>query len=402
MQRLYSLIIILFLVLGAGCGLEDPLPGGSDMEDALSDGSKGYYSSSSSGSSSGSSSSPSGTGNDTGQEGLITAGEWNDLENWNFWTDLLDGQTYSDKPDYWRFYTRNRVSVKITDGTPVVNAKVELRKNGEPTWIARTDNNGIAELFPGLFAGSEEVDLSEFYVNNIRYRTALHLFKDGGVNEVMISSTMQNSNKVEISFIVDATGSMSDELEFLKDDLESVIQRAANDNQSADIYTSSVFYRDIGDDYLVKHSDFSQSIGVTKGYIAQQQAAGGGDYPEAVHTALKTGIEQLQWSDDARTRIAFLLLDAPPHYETQIVDEIHTYIKKAAEKGIKIIPITASGIDKETEFLMRFFSISTNGTYVFITNDSGIGNDHLEASVGEYEVEYLNDLMVRLINKYIE
>ena len=49
---------------------------------------------------------------------------------------------------------------------------------------------------------------------------------------------------------------------------------------------------------------------------------------------------------------------------------------------------------------MRFFSVSTNGTYVFITNDSGIGNDHIEASVGEYEVENLNDLLVRLINKY--
>ena len=64
---------------------------------------------------------------------------------------------------------------------------------------------------------------------------------------------------------------------------------------------------------------------------------------------------------------------------------------------IKIIPVTASGIDKETEFLMRFFSVSTNGTYVFITNDSGIGNDHIEASVGEYEVENLNDLLVNML-----
>jgi hypothetical protein len=44
--------------------------------------------------------------------------------------------------------------------------------------------------------------------------------------------------------------------------------------------------------------------------------------------------------------------------------------------------------------------MSTNGTYVFITDDSGIGNSHLEPSVGEFQVEFLNDLMVRLINKY--
>ncbi|GAL65661.1 expressed protein [Jejuia pallidilutea] len=49
---------------------------------------------------------------------------------------------------------------------------------------------------------------------------------------------------------------------------------------------------------------------------------------------------------------------------------------------------------------MRNFAIATNGTYVFITNDSGIGNDHLEPTVGAYEVEFLNSLLVRLIDKY--
>ena len=42
------------------------------------------------------------------------------------------------------------------------------------------------------------------------------------------------------------------------------------------------------------------------------------------------------------------------------------------------------------------------GNYVFITNHSGIGNDHLEPTVGDYEVEFLNDLMVRLINESLE
>jgi len=51
---------------------------------------------------------------------------------------------------------------------------------------------------------------------------------------------------------------------------------------------------------------------------------------------------------------------------------------------------------------MRFLSISTNGTYVFITDHSGIGNSHLEPTVGPYQVEFLNNQMVRLINKYAE
>jgi hypothetical protein len=65
-----------------------------------------------------------------------------------------------------------------------------------------------------------------------------------------------------------------------------------------------------------------------------------------------------------------------------------------------IIPIAASGIDKSSEFLFRFMVQSTNGTYCFLTNHSGIGGDHVAATVGDYQVEYLNSLMVRLIKKY--
>jgi hypothetical protein len=98
----------------------------------------------------------------------------------------------------------------------------------------------------------------------------------------------------------------------------------------------------------------------------------------------------------------FLLLDAPPHHEQAVITSLQSSITAAAAAGIRVIPITASGIDKETEYLMRSFAITTGGTYVFITDDSGVGNDHLEASVGDYQVEKLNDLMVRLINKSLQ
>ena len=47
-------------------------------------------------------------------------------------------------------------------------------------------------------------------------------------------------------------------------------------------------------------------------------------------------------------------------------------------------------------------AIFTDGTYVFITNHSGIGNDHIEPTIGEYQVELLNELIVRLIGEYTE
>jgi hypothetical protein len=340
--------------------------------------------------------------NQQGQAGQVTAGEWNDLSNWEFWNNLFNNQEFSGMSAYWNFYTNNRISVVVNNqGNPFVNAKVELLRNETVIWSARTDNSGKAELWTGMFQQENSIDLNslKLKINNVLQNQELVLFENG-TNEFNINTVINNLKRVEIAFIVDATGSMGDELEFLKEDLKSVIDSVKLEDSNLEIYTGTVFYRDEGDEYVVRKSAFTNNLNSTINFINDQSASGGGDFPEAVHTALNEGINNLQWSETAKTRIAFLLLDAPPHYKTAIVNSIHSSIQLAAQKGIKIIPITASGIDKQTEFLMRFMSIMTNGTYIFITNDSGIGNDHLEASVGEYQVEKLNSLMIRLIKKY--
>ena len=134
--------------------------------------------------------------------------------------------------------------------------------------------------------------------------------------------------------------------------------------------------------------------------MSKQSAEGGGDYPEAVDVALKAAIEDKNWSASAQTRIVFLMLDAPAHNES--IGSLQESIQKAAQKGIQIVPIASSGIDKKTEFLMRFFALGTNGSYVFLTDHSGVGNDHIVPTVGEYRVEYLNELMTRIITSSVE
>ncbi|MBQ4165009.1 MAG: hypothetical protein IJD85_01645, partial [Oscillospiraceae bacterium] len=70
--------------------------------------------------------------------------------------------------------------------------------------------------------------------------------------------------------------------------------------------------------------------------------------------------------------------------------------------GIRIIPVASSGIDKTTEYLLRTMAFRTGGTYTFLTDDSGIGGGHIEPTIGDYEVEKLNDLMVRVIGEYLQ
>lgn len=348
-------------------------------------------------------SSVSGPPSNQNQPGVITAGEWNDLDNWPFWNTILSKDEFKTVPERWPFFNTNRISVKVTtiDTKPVVDALVKLKKEGTVIFSARTDNRGNAEVWPNLFVTNAALDYSKLTLdvnNGSGTISNVKPYKDG-INHITISPTA-NKNNIEIAFIVDATGSMSDELEFLKTELLDVITRVKNDNPIATVSTSAIFYRDEGDEYVTRTSHFTSNITTTIDFIKNQRASGGGDFPEAIHSALDKGVHELQWSPDAKARLLFLLLDAPPHHNSTVIQKLQASIRTAAEKGIKVIPITASGIDKETEFLMRFFSISTNGTYVFITNHSGIGDAHLEATVGPYQVEFLNNLMVRLINQY--
>ena len=337
------------------------------------------------------------------QGGLVTAGEWNDLDNWDFYQKTLMKEPFKGFPDDWQMYTNHRIAVAITaKNKPAANATVTLFRNDTPIWTAKTDNLGRAELWVGAFQKEKELNttLLRLKVNEQWVSTAA--ISETQMNRIALDETLPSpTNLVQIAFMVDATGSMGDELEFLKMDLKKVINEAQKTNNQLKISTATVFYRDEGDEYVVKHSPFTEDINQTIEFISQQRADGGGDFPEAVDKAL-VQLNQLQWQPEARTRIAFLVLDAPPHNKPAVINSIQYSVKTAAASGIKLIPVVASGIDKTTEFLMRFIAMYTNGTYVFITDHSGIGNKHLEPSVGEYQVEKLSDLMVRLIKKYSE
>jgi von Willebrand factor type A domain len=345
-------------------------------------------------------------GDSTLDAGVITAGEWNDLSNWGFWEGLLSKADFEKYPAYWGFNTSLRIAVELRNeqGYVLVDEPLILQDgSGNNLAELRTDNNGRAEFFPNLHPGQAPLK----QLNDLRINTQQQNFKSlvsyaNGINQLVLKKTAITPSVADIAFVVDATGSMGDEINYLKTELSDVIHRVQSKYNLLKVNTAAVFYRDEGDDYVTKKLPFSNDFNQVLNFIKQQNADGGGDFPEALHSALKESTEALNWSSTAKCRLIFLLLDAPPHYAPAIVQQIHKAVELAAKKGIKIIPVTASGIDKETELLMRYFGIATNGTYVFITNHSGIGNDHLEASVGKYDVEYLNDLMVRLIGQYLQ
>ncbi len=345
--------------------------------------------------------------------GVVTAGEWNDLENWGFWNALMSGQNekkFYEYLNYWSLYPSDRFAVTVVDdaGNPVCGAKIELFVNDadKPEWTAISDNKGSAELWYN-FHSSVDIEEEKTFtatVNGVKWNEPLRPTYNSAdqINmNTLVAKSVTTRKSADIAFIVDATGSMFDEIDFLKDDLLNIIQRASSSSSTA-LRTGALFYRDEGDDYVTRAQDFNKDPEKTLKFIKKQQANGGGDYPEAVHTALEKALQELSWEEGNYARLAFLLLDAPPHHEQDVITSLQRSIEAYAANGIKIIPIAASGVDKNTEFVLRLMAIFTDGTYTFITNHSGVGNDHIEPTIGEYQVEQLNDLIVRLIKEYTE
>lgn len=343
----------------------------------------------------------------TAEAGVLTAGEWSDLSNWDFWQSLMQKEMFFEYQSYWHFFPTQRYSVRLKDkmGEPVMDAKVTLLdKQKKVLWAAKTNNMGVAELWAQPF--SEEKDLENTilitYDNNKFTLKKPHTYVKGVNDFEMPMVVVEPDNKVDLMFVVDATGSMEDEIAYLKKELEDVVGKVKTAQPNLSLQIGSVFYRDKGDDYITRAAELSTDVASTIGFIEQQSANGGGDYPEAVDAALLEAIENQKWSPSARTRMLFLMLDAPPHHNDKSLAKLQQVIRKSAELGIKIVPIASSGIDKDTEFLMRFFALATNGSYVFMTDHSGVGNSHVEPTVGEYKVEYLNDLLTRMIIQSIQ
>ena len=332
--------------------------------------------------------------------GKITAGEWNDLQNWADWTSLNEKEAYLRYKDIWGFNVggKNSITLLNNDHYPIIDQEVKLLAADDTNiWKSFTDNTGKVELWSNAF--SNESKLKGAYLQIDKKEIPLSTLENEGAkgNIIYLDQKCSDKTNVDIMFVVDATGSMTDEINFLKSELIDVLQKSERASDGIKLRTASVFYKDKGDNYLTKESPFTEDPSTTIDWIKQRTASGGGDSPEAVEAGLAKALE-MKWSKNARTRLLFLLLDAPPHKRD--MERYRALVQKAAEKGIKIIPISASGIERETEFLLKYTSILTNGTYVFITHHSGIGNLHLTPVVKDYEVELLNNLLVRVISNY--
>lgn len=340
---------------------------------------------------------------ETATSGKLTAGEVNDFSKWEMWQGYAKNELKS-HADAWEIKPSHRYTLQLRskNGLPLADAKVKLKSGSTVLYAARTDNTGRAELWASMDGSEPKPGRKSLEVN---YRGKTETVRNAtpfteSINYLAMDVECYEMNNVDIAFVVDATGSMSDELNYLKVEMNDVIYKSKQISSTLNFHFANVFYRDKGDAYVTRSMDFSRVLSESVQFISEQHANGGGDSPEAVEFALDSAIHHLSWNEEARTRVIFLILDAPPHNTAANRKKMNRLVKDAAEKGIRIVPVGASGIDKATEYLMRALAIGSNGTYTFLTDHSGIGNPHIEPTTDSYKVETFNDLMVRVLKSY--
>lgn len=335
--------------------------------------------------------------------GKLTGSEWRDNLHWPYFLEKLNAQNngWYEIADRWGLIANYRLAVTLKNGdAPVKNARVTLKdQNGQVLWNAVSDKDGYAYLFWNL-SGKENVTPATIVVTAPDGTTTTADFPSDS-DAVTIQMAAANPDlTLDLMFVIDTTGSMGDELEYLKAELKDVVTQVKQQARVS-VRTSVNFYRDIGDEYVVRPFAFTDRLEESVAQIQAQNANGGGDYPEAVHTALNDAINGHQWSNSS-VKLLFLVLDAPPHENDEVRDSLIASITKAAEQGIRIIPVVCSGAGYECQVPFRTYAALTGGTYVFLTDDSGVGGSHTLPDVEEIKVELLNQMLVRIICEYCE
>lgn len=323
-----------------------------------------------------------------------------------------DNAKYQEYLDYLRSYygsmnaidVSQRLFIRVLDGAqmPVAGARVQLYDGIRQVFEGQTVSDGRILFLPKT-AGVEQANGLRAVITRGQTSVEATVMLGGPEQVVSLAGVTDNTGPVGIDFVflLDATGSMGDEIGRIKETVESIAQRIEQLPGSSAARYGLVAFRDQNDDYVTRKWDFTDDVQQFEANLANVEAAGGGDTPEAVNEGLQEAINLQGWSDNStgrRLRLVVLVGDAPPH-----VDYNSSYpalLGEAVAKGIKIFPVGASNLDTDGEYVFRQFAQVTQGQFVFLTYANGVSGAPgvmTDKHVEDFTVQNLDNLIVSLV-----
>ena len=290
------------------------------------------------------------------------------------------------------------VTVTGSNGLPVSGAEITARA-GDDSMTLRTTADGTARFLPWYLAGADTAQDApiEFSVGEVT-ATA----QPGGEAAITLDTPGGTAAPVplDILFLLDATGSMGDEIDRLKTTIDTVASRVAALDPQPDVRFAMTLYRDVEDSFVTANYDFTSDVAEFQAALADVVADGGGDYAEALDEGLADALTQPTWRDPAgAVQLIFVVADAPPQVGRQVEMPYPDSIREAVGRGIKIFPVASSESDDQAEAVFRQMAQATGAPFVFLSNGANGASlgESTDIDSTDYEELALDELVVRLI-----
>lgn len=289
------------------------------------------------------------------------------------------------------------VTVTGTNGLPVPGAEVIVSRDGVEVARLRTTADGTARFVPAMYGA----DTTATYTVASGESSAQVAAGQAASLAPATAGGRTGTVPIDILFLLDATGSMGDEIDRLKTTIDSIATRLESLGQGVDIHLAMTLYRDAGDSFVTATYDFTGSVDDFRTELAKVTADGGGDYPEALDEGLAEAIAKPAWRDPATTlQFVFLVADAPPQVDRQVPTPYTESIKAAVGRGLKVFPVASSESDDQAEAVFRQIAQATGARFVFLSYGAAgaATGPSTDIATTDYEQLALDDLIVRLVS----
>jgi hypothetical protein len=295
---------------------------------------------------------------------------------------------------------RHIIAVANEAGQPVLGAKVTVYNGDQEVAVMRTHADGQALFFP---LASESADAQGYRVRVEKGDASAEFEFERDTREHAVTLDVRSATEpvqLDVLFLVDVTGSMSDEIRQLKDNMIVISEQIDALPSHPSVRFAMTVYRDVHDVFVSRTFDFTPDVQAFTDALRAVEANGGGDYPEHLSEGLYKAIHLPEWRVEETVSIIFLIADAPPQLEYDDGYDYAVELFEANRRGIKIFPIASSGLDDQGEYIFRQLAQGTAGKFLFLTYGAAGGpGDETTHHVDDYSIMSLDELVVRVVEE---
>lgn len=296
---------------------------------------------------------------------------------------------------------RRFVVVRDASGKPVPSCSVDVRDASGKTKTFTTTSSGRALLFPRAEGYRGEDLTATANCQGVKVAQSFRAAAGDGIVDLTLPTNrvLPDVQTVDVAFVLDTTGSMSEEINALRDTLEKVASSLGTVGMRPRV--GLVEYRDRGDEFVTRTHQMTTDVAGLQARIGTLQANGGGDTPEHVNEAVRVAVRTLKFKPESVARLVFLIGDAPPHLDYANDEGYVNAMQEANHAGIQIFSIAASGMDDLGQVVFRQLAQYTGGTHMFVlrggAGPQSVGGGDPRSSCGGTHTDYTSGNLDALI-----